>query len=235
MHMETRPALSTDVALAIAAAVRSINQPVTTRDTLERIVETARTSVPGFDHVGLSTIDRAGKVETQVATGDLVWELDRLQYGLAEGPCVDTLHEAEVVLAPRIRLEDRWPRYVPEALRLGLKAQLAVKLYLDEQGTLGGLNLYSTSQEDIEPDAEGMADLFAAHAAIALGHVHERENLNKALQSRKVIGQAIGILMERHRMSEDRAFSFLVRASSHGNIKLSAVAQQIVDEGNRNG
>jgi AmiR/NasT family two-component response regulator len=41
--------------------------------------------------------------------------------------------------------------------------------------------------------------------------------------------------MERHRMSEDRAFSFLVRASSHGNIKLSAVAQQIVDEGNRNG
>jgi GAF domain-containing protein len=145
------------------------------------------------------------------------------------------LHEADVVLAPRIRLEQRWPRYVPEAVRLGLKAQLAVKLYLDDQGTLGGLNLYSTSEEDIEPDAEGMADLFAAHAAIALGHVNERENLNMALHSRKVIGQAIGILMERHRMSEDRAFSFLVRASSHGNIKLSAVAQQIVDEGNRNG
>jgi GAF domain-containing protein len=235
MHRENGPALSTEVALAIAAASRSINQPVTLRDTLTRIVETARTSVPGFDHVGLSTIDRSGKVQTQVATGDLVWELDRLQYGLSEGPCVDTLHEAEVVLAPRIRLEERWPRYVPEAIRLGLKAQLAVKLYLDEQGTLGGLNLYSTSQEDIEPDAEGMADLFAAHAAIALGHVSERENLNKALQSRKVIGQAIGILMERHRMSEDRAFSFLVRASSHGNIKLSMVAQQLVDEGNRSG
>jgi GAF domain-containing protein len=235
MHMQTRPALTTDVALAIAAAVRSINQPLTLRDTLTKVVETARTSVPGFDHVGLSTIDRSGKVETQVATGDLVWELDRLQYSLSEGPCVDTLHEADVVLAPRIRLEQRWPRYVPEAVRLGLKAQLAVKLYLDEQGTLGGLNLYSTSEEDIEPDAEGMADLFAAHAAIALGHVNERDNLNKALHSRKVIGQAIGILMERHRMSEDRAFSFLVRASSHGNIKLSAVAQQIVDEGNRNG
>ncbi|MDX6298947.1 MAG: hypothetical protein QOF53_161 [Nocardioidaceae bacterium] len=235
MHRETGPALSTEVALAIAAASRSINRPVTLRDTLTRIVETARTSVPGFDHVGLSTIDRSGTVKTQVATGDLVWELDRLQYGLSEGPCVDTLHEAEVVIAPRIRLEERWPRYVPEAVRLGLKAQLAVKLYLDEQGTLGGLNLYSTSQEDIEPDAEGMADLFAAHAAIALGHVSERENLNKAMQSRKVIGQAIGILMERHRMSEDRAFSVLVRASSHGNIKLSTVAQQLVDEGNRKG
>lgn len=233
--MVTRPSLATDVALAIAAAARSINRPASLSDTLTRIVEAARTSVPGFDHVGLSTVDRTGKVETQVATDDLVRELDRLQYTLSEGPCVDTLHEADVVLAPRIRGDERWPRYVPEAVRLGLRSQLAVKLYLDEGGTLGGLNLYSTSAEDIEPDAEGMADLFATHAAIALGHVNERENLNKALQSRTVIGQAVGILMERHRMSADRAFAFLVRASSHGNIKLSAVAQQLVDEVNRAG
>jgi GAF domain-containing protein len=233
--MDPRPALPADVATAIAAAVRSMNQPVKLEDTLTRIVETARTSVPGFDHIGLSTIDRTGKVTTQAASGDLVWELDQLQYGLSEGPCVDTLHEAEVVLAPRIRHEQRWPRYVPEAVRRGLKAQLAVKLHLNQGGTLGGLNLYSTSAEDIDPGAEAMAELFAAHAAIALGHVTERQNLNKALHTRKVIGQAIGILMERHRMSEDRAFAFLVRASSHRNTKLAAVAQQIVEERNRTG
>jgi len=235
MRMDPRPTLPPDVATAIAAAARSLNQTVSLEDTLTRIVETARTSVPGFDHIGLSTVDRRGKVRTQAATSDLVWELDRLQYGLSEGPCVDTLHEAEVVLAPRIRHEQRWPRYVPEAVHRGLKAQLAVKLYLNEGGTLGGLNLYSTGAEDIDPRAEGMAELFAAHAAIALGHVTERQNLNKALHTRKVIGQALGILMERHRMSEDRAFAFLVRASSHRNIKLSAVAQQIVEERNRTG
>jgi AmiR/NasT family two-component response regulator len=78
-----------------------------------------------------------------------------------------------------------------------------------------------------------MADLFATHAAIALGHAEERENLNQALQSRKVIGQAIGILMERYQLTEDRAFSFLVRASSHGNIKLRDVAAELVDEANK--
>ena len=59
------------------------------------------------------------------------------------------------------------------------------------------------------------------HAAIALGHAHERETLNEALQTRKVIGQALGILMARCEMNEDRAFAFLVRASSHGHMKRS--------------
>lgn len=96
------------------------------------------------------------------------------------------------------------------------------------------LNLYSTSQRDIDPDAEQIADLFAAHAAIALSHALDRENFNEALQSRKVIGQAIGIVSERYQMDEDGAFAFLVRASSHGNLKLRDVAQEIVDVRNGN-
>ena len=83
-------------------------------------------------------------------------------------------------------------------------------------------------------EAEAIANLFATHAAIALGHAREREHLNEALQSRKLIGQAVGIVMERYSMNEDRAFDFLVRASSHGNIKLRQVAQELVDEINAN-
>jgi hypothetical protein len=109
---------------------------------------------------------------------------------------------------PRIHHDQRWPRYVPAAVELGLRSQLAVRLYLDDQGTL------------------------AAHAAIALGNARERENLNQALHSRKVIGQAVGILMERYEMNEDRAFAFLVRASSHANIKLRDVAQELVNRAN---
>jgi GAF domain-containing protein len=133
---------------------------------------------------------------------------------------------------PRIHHDQRWPRYVPAAVELGLRSQLAVRLYLDDQGTLGGLNLYSTTSDDVDPEAEGTAELFAAHAAIALGNARERENLNQALHSRKVIGQAVGILMERYEMNEDRAFAFLVRASSHANIKLREVAQELVNRAN---
>jgi GAF domain-containing protein len=201
-------------------------------DTLQRIAEVARDSVPGFDQVGISTLHKNGKVETRAATGDLVHILDDLQYSLDEGPCVETLHHAGVVVAPDIRHDQRWPRYVPEAIKHGLRSQLAVKLYLDDEGTIGGLNLYSTTSEEVDPEAEPIAELFAIHAAIALGNATQRATFNAGLQSRKVIGQAIGILMERHQMDEDRAFAFLVRASSHGNRKLRDIAQGLVNQTN---
>jgi GAF domain-containing protein len=221
-----------DLGRAIAAASRSIHQSQTLDETLASIAHAARSSIPGFDQVGISTLQRNGEVQTRAATGDLVYKLDATQYELGEGPCVDTLREARVVVAPRLRQEQRWPRYVPAAVEMGLRSQLAVKLYLDEEGTLGGLNLYSTTSDDIADEAEATAELFAAHAAIALSNAHERETLNQALHTRKVIGQALGILMERYKINEDRAFAFMVRASTHGNIKLRDIAQGLVDQGN---
>ena len=38
--------------------------------------------------------------------------------------------------------------------------------------------------------------------------------------------------MQRYNMDEDHSFGFLVRASSHRNIKLRAVAQELVDDAN---
>jgi GAF domain-containing protein len=223
---------SRDIGQAIAAAARSINHPQSLDETLQAIADAARQSVPGFDQVGISTLHKSGKVQTRAATGHLVHDLDSLQYGLAEGPCVDTLRDAQVVVVPRIRHDQRWPRYVPEAVKLGLRAQLAVQLYVDHEGTLGGLNLYSTTSEEIDPEAEGIAELFAAHAAIALDNARERNTLNQALQSRQVIGQALGIIMERYGISEDQAFAFLVRASTQSNLKLRDIAQDLVTQRN---
>jgi hypothetical protein len=47
-----------------------------------------------------------------------------------------------------------------------------------------------------------------------------------------VIGQAIGILMERYALTEDGAFGYLTRVSSHTNVKPRAVAQMVVDQRN---
>jgi GAF domain-containing protein len=221
-----------DIAYALTMAARGINRGTTLGETLTAIVEVAQVALPGFDQVGISLLDRTGAASTKAATGEFVWSLDKLQYGLGEGPCVDSLHDQAIVEAPRIRHDRRWPRYVPRAVDEGLKAQLAVRLYLDDGGTLGGLNIYSTTSEDIDPEAVHMAELFAAHAAIALGHGRERQNLNEALHTRKLIGQALGLVMERYHLTEDRAFAFLVRASSHANIKLRDIAQTMVDEAN---
>lgn len=224
-----------DISAALNSAARAINQHHTLQDTLDAIVSAAQASVPGFDQVGISTIDRKGNVHTRAITGDLVQELDDLQYSLSEGPCVDTLRDADVVVVPDVRHEQRWPCYVPEAVNAGLRAQLALKLYLDDEGTIGGLNLYSTSRDDIDLDAEPIAEIFATQAALALGHVRKREQLNDAIGSRQLIGQAIGMVMERFKLDEQRAFQYLVRASSTSNTKLRDIAQGIVDQTNTAG
>jgi GAF domain-containing protein len=221
-----------DLAASITAAARSMNEPLSLEETLQRIVEVARDSVPGFDAVGISTLDKRGKAHTRAKTGGLVDILDDVQYGLGEGPCVDTLRGADVVIASRIRHDRRWPRYVPQAIGEGLRSQLAVRLFLANQRTVGGINFYSTLADDVDHEAASIAGLFAEHAAIALSNAGERENLNRALHSRKVVGQALGILMERYGLHEDQAFAFLVRASSTKNTKLRDVAQELVDQCN---
>jgi GAF domain-containing protein len=219
-----------DAAAALARAARTIHRKDTLAETLSAIAETARISVPGIDHAGISIVTPKNVIETRAATDTLVWQFDRLQYELGEGPCVSAMRGTRVVSVPHARHDQRWPRFMPLALKLGLQSQLAVRLFVDEEGTMGALNLYSISQEEIDPDAEHVAELFASHAAIALHQAHEVDNLNQALESRKVIGQAMGIVMERYALDENRAFSFLLRASSTSNIKLREIAAQLVED-----
>lgn len=231
--MERPSRLPTEIATALTAAARLVNRPASkVEDTLQMIVDVARHAIPGIDHAGISTMGRKGSVTTRAQTDPLVLDLDHLQYELNEGPCMTAMRQAQVVAVPNIRHEQRWPRYVPRAVDFGLRSQLAVQLYLDEHGTVGGLNLYSTSHDEIDPDAPAIADLFATHAALALEHANERSGLQTALGSRKVIGQAMGIIMERFGIDEEAAFRYLRWASSTRNIKLRAVAEELVAKAN---
>ncbi|GAA5122066.1 GAF and ANTAR domain-containing protein [Alloalcanivorax gelatiniphagus] len=223
---------SSDYAQSIAEAAKTLYQPRSLDHTLQTIVEVACNSVPGFDHVGIATMEKKGNVTTRAFVGDLVLPLDEMQYGLQEGPCSSVLQGTEVVSVSSLEREPRWPHYVPHAREAGVRSQLAVRLYVDDGGAMGGINFYSTISDEVSHDAQTLARLFATHAAIALGHAQERANLTEGMNARKTIGQAIGLLMERHQIGEDDAFAFLVRASSHRNIKLRAVAQELVVDAN---
>jgi AmiR/NasT family two-component response regulator len=56
-------------------------------------------------------------------------------------------------------------------------------------------------------------------------------NLEVALESRAVIDQAKGILMERHKLTADQAFQVLVEVSSRTNTKLRGIADELVRTG----
>jgi len=223
---------SSDLALSLAESARLINTPQTLEETLDAIVRASLVSVAGFDHVGISLMHRDGTFETKAATDQLVWELDDLQYSMGEGPCVSAMREGVLVEVPNVRHEQRWPRYVPEAImRTGLKAQLAVHLEVNDI-TLGGLNLYSTQSDSIDPHAAQAAELFATHAALALARARRDSDLNAAIATRQEIGMAIGLTMARFGLDSERAFQYLVRASSTSQIKMRDIAQEIIAAAN---
>jgi hypothetical protein len=195
---------------------------------LEIIVNAARDRVPGMEHVGVFRLDRFGEVRTLAVTSDLARELDALQHRLREGPALG-LREARLVAVPQLRHDPRWPRYAAAAAAAGLQAQLTVRVALDDHDTVTGLSLSSARTADIHPDAGTVAELFAGHAAVALGHGRGRSGLTEVLSSREVVGQATGIIADRYGMTQERAFAFLVRAASQSSMPLREIAHELVD------
>jgi GAF domain-containing protein len=216
---------------AMARAAREIGAPRDMASAMETIVDVARRSMPEIDHVTVTRAYRTGRLRTLAATDQLVRDLDDLQYGLDEGPCVHAIRSQgdPVVVVEHARDEQRWPRYLPQAVQRGVRSQLGLRLFVDEEETLGGLNLYSTSSDTIPEETLQLAELFAAQVAVALAHVLLEETLSTALQSRTMIGTAVGIVMERHGLDNERAFAYLTRVSQHGNVKLKDVAREVVD------
>jgi GAF domain-containing protein len=215
------------IGAVVAEAARRINAPQSLQERLAAIMPAVLGTVPGFEHASLSVTYRTGAVQSRTASSGLVEKLDLYQHKINEGPCLEALREPGLVMVPSVREESRWPRYTVRAAEAGITAQMAVHLR-DDAGLRGALNLYRTTGEGIDPEAADLATLFATHVALALGRAHAEEHLNAALDTRKVIGQALGILMERYKIDEVRAFGFLSRASQNSNFKLRDVAREIV-------
>jgi AmiR/NasT family two-component response regulator len=73
--------------------------------------------------------------------------------------------------------------------------------------------------------------VLAAHTSVVLAANLKEEQLHRALESRTVIGQATGRLIERFGLDADQAFAVMRRVSQDHNIKIYALAQHLVETG----
>ena len=175
---------------------------------------------------------------TPVCTDAVVTEIDTLQHASGEGPCLDALRRRGPLYAEDLGDDARWPVFGPEAVARGCGACSPCPC------ASTGRRAPSTSTPARRgPSASidrGRALLLATLAGLAFtaARAHDEEErkatqLQAALATREMIGQAQGILMERERISPDQAFDILRQASQHLNIKLRVVAQSLVDTGER--
>ncbi|MEV4460796.1 GAF and ANTAR domain-containing protein [Microbispora sp. NPDC049633] len=219
-----------ELAVRLSDLARTLQDEDTAQETLEAIVGAAVDTVPGAQDAGLTVVIRRREVETQAATGDVVRQADKAQYDTGQGPCLDATYQHRTVRLPDMTREERWPEFTRRALALGVKSMLSFQLYV-RKGDLGALNLYSREKNAFDDESEHVGLLFAAHAAVAMSGARQQEQLRRAIAVRDLIGQAKGVLMERHKLTADQAFSLLVRASQQTNTKLVEVAEYLVDTG----
>ncbi|WP_159540822.1 GAF and ANTAR domain-containing protein [Aeromicrobium sp. 9AM] len=194
--------------------------------TLGAITAAAVDVLPDVEYASITVKHSDDSIDTVAPTDPLVLDLDSKQYELKEGPCYDAATETAHVISPDLAADDRFPAYGPYVVGKGIRAQAGLRLF-DAPASQGALNLYSHRLGAFE-DFSTLADLFAHQAAVAIGYAREIADLNDAIRTRTTIGQAVGIIMERYGLSDERAFAFLTRLSQHGNIKLRIVAAEIV-------
>lgn len=196
----------------------------------QRVVDLVGAALPHANHAGITLLRANGFPESVAVSDPLPSRVDALQYTMRQGPCLDASRGDDVVLSPDLTTDRRWPDFAPRCVAItGVRSMMSVRVGL-VGGERAALNFYAVAPDAFDDLDVGVASIFAPFASMAVNRlVRDREvaGLTTALASSRQIGTAIGILMARHQVTSEQAFTLLSRASQHLNRKLRDVASDV--------
>lgn len=202
---------------------------------LRHIADFAVRAIPGADGAGLTLLEDR-QADTVVSSDAFVREVDAIQYGIGEGPCITAAAERRTVTSGELSGDHQWPRFGPRVGRLGVHSALSLPLLAGDE-VLGAMNIYAHAKDAFDARSIEMGELFAVPAAISVQNARVfaqtgrlTSQLQNALTNRAVIDQALGILMSRSGCSPEEAIDKLKAMSQAENRKLSVVAHQVLAE-----
>ena len=202
-------------------------------DKLRKVVTIAAKAILGADGVSVS-LSRDGRIKTVAASNDTVLRMDDHQYSTGEGPCLSAAADGVAFDIERLLDEQRWPEFVPRAIDEGIASILSSPL-LTDAGSIGALNIYSSTAAAFGAHQRELAVAFATHASEIVagadtGMTDDELDLRiaDALQSRTVLALAQGILMARSHVNADQASAVLHRAARDAGISTLSEASGVV-------
>ncbi|WP_104180782.1 GAF and ANTAR domain-containing protein [Arthrobacter sp. B0490] len=219
-----------DLATELADLARSLQQEPDGDAILAGFVHSALELVPGADEGSVSVVLGRKNVGSRAPSGNLPERIDALQMETGEGPCLEAAYEHRTIRVPDMEAERRWPLFARRATEAGARGMLSIQIWV-KGDDLGALNLYSYEANAFTDESENIGLLVASHAAVAFAEAEKTRQLSEAIDSRDLIGQAKGILMERHKITGAQAFIVLSLASQRTNTKLWSVAEHLVSSG----
>lgn len=201
---------------------------------LSHIGRFAIDTLTGWDAAGTSLVAGA-EVATFGMTDDRIRPIDQRQYDQGNGPCVDAIRHGDTFYFTGTEVEPRWRQFAEAAGAEGIYSVLSLPMKADGE-TLGALNLYSRERDALRTGQREEGLMFASQAAVTVANVKELldaraqvDQLQDALKTRTVIGQATGLLMAQEGLTSEEAFQKLVHVSQTANLKLRDVAQRYVE------
>lgn len=222
-------ATTAELAAATVELVQSLNLRQPSVDaTVLAIANSAVGAIPGAEHCGVLLLHADGTPQPRAATSAVPVAVGTLLDETGEGPCLLAASARTTVRVDDTATETRWPGYIFGARRLGIGSVLCLPLTVNGNH-FGSMTLYAAHPYVFGDEANVLGAMFAAHAAAAMSRANQERQFRTALDSRDVIGQAKGILMERHHVTADEAFAVICDLSQQTNTKLRAVAEHIVD------
>ncbi|MGH3454138.1 MAG: GAF and ANTAR domain-containing protein [Nocardioidaceae bacterium] len=196
-------------------------------ETIDQVAQYALSAV-SCDYADVLFIHRREKVESMASTDPAAETAGQLQITHHEGPALTMTGSDERHIAIHDTTSDeRWPTWSAEVAKLGIRSVLTVRL-ATLKNTLGVINVYGHRPDCFDEDDLAVAHVLAQHAAVALAAARQESTLWLAIDARKTIGQAQGILMERYDLTPEQAFGVLRRYSQGHNVKLSEVARLLI-------
>ena len=197
---------------------------------LHRVVLLAEDCIDDCDGVSLMLIGRKGSVACPAFSSQVAYDSDQAQFATNQGPCLEAIREHETAIIDDLADDDRWPSYRRRVLELGIRSVLGVRLF-QRDDTLGALSFYSSSPHTFGTRSRLLAQVFAAHAAVAMKAAIAEAGAEAALQSRDVIGQAKGVLIAHEGLTGAEAFTRLRELSQQFHWPLRELAEEIATSG----
>jgi hypothetical protein len=195
---------------------------------LGELTVTAVQYVPGAQYAGITVTDGRGRIDTPSAVGPYPRLLDSIQQDHHEGPTLQAIREHDTVRVDDLSTETRWPNYRSVALAQSPIRSVLSFVLLADRRALGALSFYAERPHAFDAEAERLAFVYATHAALAWNTLRRDIQFRDALASRDIIGQAKGMLMERHQIDAEEAFNLLRQLSQESNTAVAELARRIV-------
>jgi GAF domain-containing protein len=195
--------------------------------TLEQLLPDARRAT--FCDEAAIVLVAEEKVLGTAASERTVAIADALQLEVDQGPSLQSIRSESDFVSADLRVDRRWPHWGPRAAELGWLSVVSKRLAIGAF-TVGSLSLYSHAAEAFDTEDLDVAEFFARYASSALAAARERDALLLASDARHVIGIAEGILMQRHALNAEGAFTNLRLRSEDSHTTLLGAAQQVARE-----